>query len=115
MICSFFTLLLLFSSVTAFAPIVQNKNSMALMGIFDGFVKSMEGNYKGGDDSPYAKAKAADEKKRLLQKKKSDARKAKGYTKLADVKQKSFAKFTYEDGEKKRLLQKKKSDARKAK
>ena len=60
----------------------------------------MEAGYSG-DDSPYAKQKAADEKKRLEQKKKSDARKAKGYKQLKDldVSKRSFAKITYDQKE----------------
>jgi hypothetical protein len=55
----------------------------------------MESGYAGGDDSPYAKVKAKDAEKELAQKKRSTEKKTKGYTELKDVKEKTFAKFTY--------------------
>mmetsp|Transcript_28265 Transcript_28265/g.57895 ORF Transcript_28265/g.57895 Transcript_28265/m.57895 type:complete len:125 (-) Transcript_28265:257-631(-) len=64
-------------------------------GIFDKFVESMEGNYKGEENSAYALAKAADAKKAEAAKKKSEARRNKGWTKLEDVKVRTFAKETY--------------------
>eukprot|EP00592_Proboscia_alata_P000485 CAMPEP_0194369988 /NCGR_PEP_ID=MMETSP0174-20130528/18359_1 /TAXON_ID=216777 /ORGANISM="Proboscia alata, Strain PI-D3" /LENGTH=130 /DNA_ID=CAMNT_0039147261 /DNA_START=58 /DNA_END=450 /DNA_ORIENTATION=- len=67
----------------------------AVYGLFDGFIKSMESGYSGGDDSPYAKQKAVDDKRRSDQQEKVDARKAKGYTELKDVKKRTFVKMKY--------------------
>lgn len=56
----------------------------------------MEGGYAGGDDSPYAKAKAADEAKLLERKKKAEARKKRGFTELKDAKKRTFAETKYD-------------------
>mmetsp|Transcript_1098 Transcript_1098/g.2396 ORF Transcript_1098/g.2396 Transcript_1098/m.2396 type:complete len:134 (+) Transcript_1098:141-542(+) len=86
------------ATVSCFQPRAATVRSpTSVHGFFDKMVKGMEGNYAGGDDSPYAKAKAADERKEAERKKKSDERRARGYTELKDVKTKSFAKFKYSD------------------
>mmetsp|Transcript_109812 Transcript_109812/g.224428 ORF Transcript_109812/g.224428 Transcript_109812/m.224428 type:complete len:134 (-) Transcript_109812:334-735(-) len=69
----------------------------ALNGIFDKIVQSMESGYAGGDESPYSKIKEQDRKRTLLEKKKSDERKKRGYTELKDVKKRTFAKLKYDD------------------
>lgn len=68
----------------------------ARAGIFDKFVESMEAGYKG-DDSAFQKQKAADAKKQEEKRKQAEARKARGYTKLSEVKERSFSKLKYED------------------
>lgn len=70
------------------------------MGMFDGFIKSMEAGYDGGDKSLYAQRKKEDERKRAKQRQKSDARKARGFTELKDVYgKKTFVetKYDFED------------------
>jgi len=80
-----------------------------LNGIFDKFVKGMEGNYKG-DDSNFNKQKAADEQKRLAKKERmTAARDKKGITELKDVKKKTFAKMKYQEEEKDEAPPKKKN------
>ena len=74
------------------------------MGLFDGFIKSMESGYAGGEDSQYAKIKQQDEAKRLAKKQEAEQRKARGFTELKDYDpktQKTFAKMKYDqDGNK---------------
>ena len=70
------------------------------MGLFDGFIKSMESGYAGGEDSPYAKIKQRDEEKRLEAKRIAEERKSRGFTKLSDYNpktQKTFAKLKYDN------------------
>ena len=50
-----------------------------------------QGNY-AGEDSPYARAKADDEKKKAASRAKIEARKAKGFTELADTLRESDAR-----------------------
>ena len=69
------------------------------MGLFDGFIKSMESGYAGGEDSQYAKIKQQDEAKRLAKKQQAEQRKARGFTELKDYDpktQKTFAKLKYD-------------------
>jgi len=95
---AFLALLAVVGAVSGFQPRASTVRSpTSVHGFFDKMVKGMEGNYAGGDDSPYAKAKAADDRKEAERKKKSDERRARGYTELKDVKAKSFAKFKYSD------------------
>jgi hypothetical protein len=50
----------------------------------------------GGDDSPYAKIKQQDAAKRAAKKAANEERKKRGFTLLADVKEKTFVKPKYE-------------------
>ena len=52
---------------------------------------ALQGNY-AGEDSPYARAKADDEKKKAASRAKIEARKARGFTELADTLRASDAK-----------------------
>jgi len=99
-------------TTTAFQPTPQNtRHSTAHHGIFDKFIDSMEAGYKG-EDSAFQKQKAADEAKRLEQKRRADERKNRGFTELKDVKKRTFAKMKFdgpeeedeEDGNKKKLF-----------
>ena len=58
----------------------------------------MEAGYKG-EDSAFQKQKAADAAKNAEKKKRSDARKARGFTQLSDVKERSYAKLKYDESE----------------
>lgn len=62
----------------------------------------MESGYSGGEESPYAKKIAAEEKKRKeFEQKKREERKARGYKEFKDYDpktQKTFAKAKYDDG-----------------
>ena len=75
----------------------QQRLMTARHGLFDGFINSMEAGYKGGEDSAFSKQKAADEAKRLAKKKATEARKKRGFTELKDVKERTYAKITYDD------------------
>ena len=70
------------------------------MGLFDGFIKSMESGYAGGDESQYSQMKAAEEAKRAaIQKKKTEERKQRGWSNFKDYNpktQKTFAKLKYD-------------------
>eukprot|EP00588_Corethron_pennatum_P013160 CAMPEP_0194266352 /NCGR_PEP_ID=MMETSP0169-20130528/1285_1 /TAXON_ID=218684 /ORGANISM="Corethron pennatum, Strain L29A3" /LENGTH=128 /DNA_ID=CAMNT_0039007015 /DNA_START=96 /DNA_END=482 /DNA_ORIENTATION=+ len=95
---AFLALLVVVGAVSCFQPRAATvRSTTSVHGFFDKLVEGMEGNYKGGDDSPYAKAKAADDRKEDERKKKAAERRARGYTELKDVKKKSFAKFKYSD------------------
>jgi hypothetical protein len=50
----------------------------------------------GGDDSPYSKIKQQDAAKRAAKKAANDEKKKRGFTLLADVKEKTFVKPKYE-------------------
>ncbi|VEU38636.1 unnamed protein product [Pseudo-nitzschia multistriata] len=71
----------------------------AVNGIWDKVVKSMESGYAGGEESPYAKIKAADAKKEEIRRKKALERQKRGFTELKDVKKKSFVKLKYPGAE----------------
>jgi len=98
MMRSFLAILVAFvTTVSSFqprAPFVRHGTEMN--GIFDGFIKSMEAGYVGGDDSAFAKQKRADEQKRAEKLKQSEERKKRGFTELKDVKGKTFAKTKYD-------------------
>ena len=79
---------------------LRHQSTAIQMGMFDGFIKSMEAGYDGGDKSLYAQRKKEDERKRAKQRQKSDARKARGFTELKDVYgKKTFVetKYDFED------------------
>mmetsp|Transcript_12723 Transcript_12723/g.29756 ORF Transcript_12723/g.29756 Transcript_12723/m.29756 type:complete len:125 (+) Transcript_12723:192-566(+) len=80
-------------------PATVGKSTSARHGIFDKIVKSMESGYAGGEESPYAKIKEQDRLKEIEAKKRSQARKKRGYTELKDVKKKSFVKLKYSGAE----------------
>jgi len=86
----------LFLPTTSFQPTPQNhRHSTAQKGIFDKFIESMEAGYKG-EDSAFQKQKAADEAKRLEQKRRADDRKKRGFTELKDVRKRTFTKLQYD-------------------
>ena len=109
---SFASLLLLVVAISAVAvrgfqqqplPLAQSRSqsqessSTAVFGIFDMVKKSMESGYAGGDDSPYSKIKAQDDKREAIRKQRAEERKKRGYTELKDVKEKTFVKLKYGD------------------
>jgi hypothetical protein len=79
---------------------------VSLNGLFDGFINSMEAGYKG-EDSAFARQKAADEKKIQAKKNQSEARRSKGFNELKDVNERTFAKVKYEESEDKGAEEKK--------
>lgn len=68
--------------------------------MFDGFIKSMEAGYAGGDDSAFAQRKKLDEEKRNEQRRKAEERKKRGFTELKDVKEHHYSQMKYEYEEK---------------
>ena len=112
-----FVLVLLVGFLETFAFQQQQQSSSATttqlsMGLFDGFIKSMESGYAGGEDSPYAKIKQQDEAKRQAQKEAAAAKRAKGFKLLKDVKEKSFVQLKYEQEDKEDAIDKWAKNAR---
>ena len=99
-------LCLLVTAALAFSPVsspcwsrATTTTTTSLQGLFDGFINSMEAGYKG-EESAYKKQKEMDEAKARAKKEAFEERKAKGFTLLKDVKEKTFAKPKYELEEK---------------
>jgi len=83
--------------VSGFQPMPHlGRPATARPGIFDKFVESMEAGYKG-EDSAFQKQKAADAKKQEEKRNQVQQRKGQGYTKLSDVKERTFSKVKYEE------------------
>mmetsp|Transcript_61071 Transcript_61071/g.149517 ORF Transcript_61071/g.149517 Transcript_61071/m.149517 type:complete len:139 (+) Transcript_61071:132-548(+) len=85
-------------------PVMQKGGRVSTqlqMGLFDGFVKSMESGYAGGEESPYAKKIAAEEAKRKeFEEKKRQQRKSRGFKEFKDYDpktQKTFVKTKFDD------------------
>lgn len=116
----FLLLLLTLFIVDGFLPVQQvefrttstfttsSSSPTAMYGLFDGFIKSMESGYAGGEDSPYAKQKQKDAEKRAAEKAAFEEKKARGFKLLKDidVKDKRFAETKYEQEEKEDIVEK---------
>lgn len=67
---------------------------------FKGFVDGMESGYSGGEDSEFSKRKGMDQEKRANERAKNEEKKARGFTLLKDVSDKTFVETKYKQEEK---------------
>lgn len=114
---SFLLLAGILGLAAAFQPIIicsspPASSTSLQMGLFDGFIKSMESGYAGGEDSPYAKIKENDNAKRQAEKEAAAAKRAKGFKLLSDVKEKTFVQTKYDQEEKEDAVDKWAKNAR---